>query len=121
MIRTIKVMLRPNNVQRTKLFECAGCARFAYNWALNYQQLNYDIGNDFLSDSELRKIFTGLKKQEKYRWLSDYSNNIAKQAIKDACDAYVRFFKGLAKYPRFKSKHHSKPSFYVDTCKIRFT
>lgn len=121
MIRTIKVMLRPNNVQRTRLFECAGCARFAYNWALNYQQLNYEIGNDFLRDGELRKIFTELKKQEKYRWLGDYSNNITKQAIKDACDAYVRFFKGLAKYPRFKSKRRSRPGFYVDTDKIRFT
>lgn len=121
MIRTIKVMLRPNNVQRTKLFECAGCARFAYNWALNYQQLNYEIGNDFLRDGELRRIFTQLKTQDDYRWLSAYSNDIAKQAIKDACDAYLRFFKGLAKYPRFKSKRRSKPSFYVDTCKIRFT
>ena len=121
MIRTIKVMLRPNNVQRTKLFECAGCARFAYNWALNYQQLNYEIGNDFLRDGELRRIFTQIKTQDGYRWLGDYSNNIAKQAIKDACDAYVRFFKGLAKYPRFKSKRRSKPSFYVDTYKIRFT
>ena len=121
MIRTIKVMLCPNNVQRTKLFECAGCARFAYNWALNYQRLNYELGNDFLHDGELRKVFTKLKQQEGYRWLNDYSNNIAKQAIKDACNAYLCFFKGLAKYPHFKSKRRSKPSFYVDTAKIRFT
>ena len=121
MVRTIKVMLHPNNFQRTKLFECAGCARFAYNWALNYQQINYEIGNDFLRDGELRKIFTKLKKQERYRWLNDYSNNITKQAIKDACDAYVRFFNCVSKYPRFKSKRRSRPSFYVDTAKIRFT
>lgn len=121
MIKTIKVMLLPNNKQRSKLFECAGCARFAYNWALNYEQCNYEIGNDFLHDSDLRKILTELKTQEKYSWLNDYSNNIAKQAIKDACDAYLRFFKGLAKYPRFKSKRRTKPSFYIDTCKIRFT
>ena len=61
MIKTIKVMLCPNNKQRTKLFECAGTARFAYNWALGYQQMNYDIGNDFLSDCDLRKILTHLK------------------------------------------------------------
>lgn len=114
-------MLCPNNKQRTKLFECAGTARFAYNWALNYQQMNYDIGNDFLSDCDLRKTFTKLKQKDKFKWINDYSNNITKQAIKDACNLYKNFFKGLAKYPKFKSKRKSKPSFYVDTCKIQFT
>ena len=114
-------MLCPNNKQRTKLFECAGTARFAYNWALNYQQMNYDIGNDFLSDCDLRKTFTKLKQKDKFKWINDYSNNIMKQAIKDACNLYKNFFKGLAKYPKFKSKRKSKPSFYVDTCKIQFT
>ena len=121
MIKTLKVMLCPNNKQRTKLFECAGTARFAYNWALNYQQMNYDIGNDFLSDCDLRKTFTKLKQKDKFKWINDYSNNITKQAIKDACNSYKNFFKGLAKYPKFKSKRKSKPSFYVDTCKIQFT
>lgn len=114
-------MLCPSNKQRTKLFECAGTARFAYNWALNYQQMNYDIGNDFLSDCDLRKTFTKLKRKDKFKWINDYSNNITKQAIKDACNSYKNFFKGLAKYPKFKSKRKSKPSFYVDTCKIQFT
>ena len=114
-------MLCPNNKQRTKLFECAGTARFAYNWALNYQQMNYDIGNDFLSDCDLRKTFTKLKQKDRFKWINDYSNNITKQAIKDACNLYKNFFKGLAKYPKFKSKRKSKPSFYVDTCKIQFT
>ena len=114
-------MLCPNNKQRTKLFECAGTARFAYNWALNYQQMNYDIGNDFLSDCDLRKTFTKLKRKDKFKWINDYSNNITKQAIKDACNLYKNFFKGLAKYPKFKSKRKSKPSFYVDTFKIQFT
>jgi len=49
------------------------------------------------------------------------SNNVTKQAIKDACKAYKKFFKGLTKYPRFKSKKKSRPSFYIDTDKIRFT
>lgn len=122
MIKTMKVMLCPNNKQRTKLFECAVVARFVYNWALGYQQTNYDIGNDFMSDCELRKVLTLLKSTNpKFEWLSHYSNNIAKQAVKDACKAYLNFFKGVSKYPKFKSKRKTKPSFYVDTSKIRFT
>lgn len=122
MIKTIKVMLCPNNKQKTKLFECAGTARFAYNWALSYQQMNYDIGNDFISDCDLRKILTYLKtNNDKFKWLNHYSNNIAKQAVKDACTAYKKFFSGIAKYPKFKSKRKSKPSFYADTSTIKFT
>lgn len=121
MIKTIKVMLLPNNKQRSKLFANAGIARFAYNWALGYEQMNYEIGNNFMSDCDLRKIFTQLKKKDKFKWLNDYSNNTTKQAIKDACNSYKNFFKGLSKYPKFKSKRKSKPSFYVDNCKIQFT
>ena len=34
MVKAIKVMLIPNNVQKTKMFQYAGASRFAYNWAL---------------------------------------------------------------------------------------
>ena len=59
----------------------------------------------------LRKELTVLKQSEEYAWLYDVSNNIAKQAIKDACEAYKRFFKGLADKPRFKSRRKAKLSF----------
>ena len=34
MVKAIKAMLIPNNVQKTKMFQYAGASRFAYNWAL---------------------------------------------------------------------------------------
>ena len=121
MIKTIKVQLRPNNKQLTKLFQYAGCSRFAYNWTLAREQENYELDGKFLSDNELRKEFTQLKKQGDYKWLNKISNNVTKQAIKDACNSYKRFFKGQSKYPKFKSKKHSKQSFYQDNVKIQFT
>ena len=113
--------LSPNNKQLTKLFQYAGCARFAYNWAITREQENYKQGGEFLSDSKLRKEFTQLKKLEKYKWLNEVSNDVTKQAIKDACNAYRRFFKGQCKYPNFKSKRRSTLSFYQDNVKIQFT
>ena len=121
MIETIKVQLRPNNKQLTKLFQYAGCSRFAYNWTISREQENYKQGNKFLQDGELRKEFTQLKQQENYKWLNKISNNVTKQAIKDACNSYKIFFKGQSKYPKFKSKKRSKPSFYQDSVKIKFT
>ena len=114
-------MLIPNNKQKTKLFQYANTARFAYNWALEKEQKNYEDGGKFLSDGELRKEFTQLKKTDEYLWLNKISNNVTKQAIKDACDAYKRFFKGLAKFPKFKSRKFSMPSFYQDNVKIQFS
>lgn len=121
MIKSFKVMLLPNNKQLTKLFQYAGTSRFAYNWAIAKQQDNYKQGCKFLSDNILRKEFTKLKQQKEFEWLNDISCNVPKQAIKDACDSYVKFFKGLSKFPKFKSKRKSKPSFYQDSFKIKFT
>lgn len=121
MIKTMKIMLLPNNKQRSRLFRCAGAARFAFNWALAYEKDNYANGGSFLSDGELRKKLTELKKTDNFKWLNDYSNNITKQAIKDACIAYCNFFKKQCNFPRFKSRKKSNPSFYVDTDKIQFS
>ena len=114
-------MLLPNNQQKTKLFQYAYTARFAYNWTLGRQKENYENGGKFISDGELRKEFTQLKKTEEYKWLNDVSNNVTKQAIKDACDSYKKFFRGYTKFPRFKSRKHSTPKFYQDNVKIQFT
>ena len=121
MITSIKVRLHPNKKQLTKLFQYAGCARFAYNWAINREQENYKQGNKFLFNNDLRKEFTQLKKHRDYKWLNDISNNVPKQAIKDACNTYKRFFKGRCGYPKFKNKKRSTQSFYQDTNKIQFT
>ena len=121
MIKTIRVMLIPNNKQKTKLFQYANTARFAYNWALGREQENYKNGGKFISDGDLRKEFTQLKKTDDYAWLNNVSNNVTKQAIKDACEAYRDFFKGYTKFPRFKSKKHSVQKFYQDNVKIQFT
>ena len=121
MIKTLKIMLLPNNKQKIKLFQYSDASRFAYNWAISKEQVNYKNGGKFISDIDLRKEFTQLKKTFEYTWLNDISNNVTKQAIKDACGAYKKFFKGCAKHPKFKSKKRSTPSFYQDNIKIKFT
>lgn len=121
MIKTIRVMLLPNNKQQTKMFQYANTARFAYNWALEREQENYKNGGNFKFDGELRKEFTQLKKTDEYLWLNNVSNNVTKQAIKDACEAYKRFFEGYSNFPKFKSRKKSVLSFYQDSVKIQFS
>ena len=118
MLLAIKVRLYPTKEQEQKLWQSVGTARYVYNWSLSKQEENYKNGGKFIKDTDLRKELTQLKKSE-LSWLNEVSNNVAKQAVKDACNAYKRFFNGLASKPRFKSRKKSKPSFYNDTSKLK--
>ncbi|OAA90039.1 RNA-guided endonuclease InsQ/TnpB family protein [Clostridium ljungdahlii] len=119
MILAKKVRIIPNIEQEQQLWKSVGTARFIYNWTLARQQENYKNGCKFINDGDLRKEITLMKQTEEYCWLNEVSNNVAKQAVKDACNAYKRFFKGLADKPRFKSRRKSKPSFYNDNIKLK--
>ena len=118
MILALKIKLHPTRVQEQKMWQSVGTARYVYNWTLARQQENFKIGGKFIKEGDLRKEITQLKKS-KLSWLNDVSNNVAKQAVKDACDSYGRFFKGLAGMPKFKSRKKSKPSFYNDNVKLK--
>lgn len=113
-----KIRLYPTEEQEQKLWQSVGTARFIYNWTLNRQEESYKNGGKFIKDSDLRKEITRLKK-DKLSWLNEVSNNVAKQSVKDCCNAYKNFFKGLVDKPKFKSRKKSKPSFYNDTCKLK--
>lgn len=118
MILSKKVRLYPTSEQEQKMWQSVGTARFIYNWTLNRQEENYKSGVKFLSDNELRKEITQLKKNE-FAWLNQVSNNVTKQAVKDCCKAYKNFFNRKAKKPKFKSRKKSKPSFYNDNDKLK--
>ena len=121
MIKTYKIKLKPNNKQQTKMLQFCGAKRFAYNWTLVKQEENYKNGGKFIKDSELRKEFTVLRNSKEYEWLKDVSSDVPKQAIKDACLAYKRFFKGQSKHPKFKTKKNNIQSFYQDNFKIQIS
>ena len=117
-MKTFKTKLKLNNKQRTRLFENAGVSRFAYNLTLEIQETNYKNGGKFLSDCDVRKMIT-VRKQEDLAWLYSYDCDIVKQAVKDACKAYKKFFNKQAKKPKFKSAKLTKPSFYIDGIKLK--
>lgn len=119
MILAKKVRIIPSIEQEQKLWQSAGTARFIYNWTLIRQENNYKNGGKFISNNDLRKEITVMKQTEEFKWLNNVSNNVAKQAVKDACEAFKRFFEGVSDKPKFKSRRKSKPSFYNDTGKLK--
>lgn len=126
MIRAKKVRLRPTEVQEKQLWQSAGTARWVFNWVLKMQETNHRFGGTFISNNDLRKHITKMKKRPKYIWLNHVSNNIAKQAVKDACNAYKKWFDSMSgktrlkvEKPRFKSRKRSKPAFFNDNVKLK--
>lgn len=119
MILSKKVRLKPTPEQEQKLWQSVGTSRFIYNYTLAKQEENYKNGGKFISDNNIRKELTILKQTDEYKWLNEVSNNVAKQAVKDACNAYKRYFKKQAGKPKFKSRRTSKPSFYNDCHKLK--
>ena len=107
-----KTKLKLNNQEKTLMRQCAGYSRWLWNWGLNFKQKVYDEGIK-LTKSQLRKYYTNYIKPN-YPWQSTLSSKIYQYAFINLDDAYKRFYKGLAKYPRFKKKGRSVNSFTID-------
>lgn len=116
MIKGYKIRLIPTLEQEILIKKSIGVSRFIYNWCLDKELKS----NKFIKDNDLRKELTKLKKTEDYSWLSEVGSNVIKQAAKDLCNAYKRFFKHLSNKPKFKKKGLNN-SFYVNYESIKKT
>lgn len=61
----------------------------------------------------LSRDLTALKKQPETEWLKAVDSQLLQQALKDGDRAFQNFFERRARYPRFKSRKRSQPSFRI--------
>lgn len=115
-----KIRLLPTKEQEELLWKSAGCSRFIYNWALTKQIENYNNGNKFIKDTELKKEMTLLKKEKDYKFLNEVGCNVLKHSITDLYLAYKKFFNKKSSFPRYKTRK-SNISFYVNYETMRKT
>lgn len=116
-----KIRLKPTDKQEELFWKSANVARWSYNYFLAEQEkcyakylANNKQGQYFIKETETRKYINNVLKPNTHTWLKEVSSNVMKQGIKDANEAYQRYFKGLTNKPKFKKKFKSKPSFYVN-------
>ena len=120
MIISKKIRLLPTNEQEIMFRKSAGVARWAYNYYIATCEKNYKDYQNGLRDiphtneGEVRKYINNTLKKTTHTWLSEVSSNVMKQAVINADVSYKRYFQKLSNKPKFKSKHKSKPSFYVN-------
>lgn len=124
MLRGMKIALDLTDEQVQQMWKSAGVARWSYNYAITRDRehyLNYLEDNTLpktLTEGQIRKELTVLKNTT-HPWLKEVGSNVIKQAVRDWNDAKIRFFKGLGKAPKYKSRNISKPSFYVNYESLR--
>ena len=124
MLRGMKIALDLTDEQEQQMWKSVGVARWSYNYAITRDRehyFNYLEDNTLsktLTEGQIRKELTVLKNTT-HPWLKEVGSNVIKQAVKDWNDARNRFFKGLDKAPKYKSRNTSKPSFYVNYESLR--
>lgn len=78
------------------------------------QKRRYEAGEKHMSAFDMNYYLTTVKKQEEYKWLYEVNSKTLQRSCADLASAYNNFFSKRAKFPRFKSKKRSKPSFPVN-------
>ena len=87
----------PNKEQEELINKNIGCVRFVFNHFLAQSK-----DDKYLSYSKFAAQLPKLKKE--YNWLREVDSISLQQSLKDLAKAFKRFFKGLAGFPKFKSK-----------------
>ena len=110
--KTYRFELRPTQDQKVLLDKHFGCVRFVYNHFLNERKEQYQANKKSDNYYAQSKTLTELKKQEETVWLKEVNSQSLQFALRCLDTAYVNFFRGNAKFPRFKSRKN-KNSFTV--------
>ena len=113
------VRLYPMQEQDVLMRKHIGSQRYIYNWGLAKNKELYELDKKKYSTTELGKLLTQYKKEEEVSWLNEVSNATLKETLRNLEKAYGTFFKGGG-FPKFKSKRHSKSTFYSRYEKLKF-
>ena len=110
--RTYKFELQPTKEQKILLDKHFGCIRYVYNFFLDQKKVQYQSNKKSDNYYKQAATLTELKKNEETIWLKEVNSQSLQFALRCLDTAYVNFFRGNAKFPRFKSKKN-KNSFTI--------
>jgi putative transposase len=107
-----KVRLYPTDDQKQALAKAFGSVRWVWNYCLELNNQAYKETGKGISGMQLKKQLPILKKKEETAWLKETYSQCLQQSVLNLSRAFINFFEGRAKFPRFKSRH-GKQSFNI--------
>jgi putative transposase len=108
-----KFRLEPTKEQEQEFFRFAGCRRFVWNWALERKNAVYKETGQGIYYNALAAELVPLKKQSETAFLSECHRQVLQQTLRDLDKAFVNFFEGRARLPKFKSRRRTSNSFRI--------
>lgn len=111
MTKGFKIRIYPTKEQEQQMWQHIGACRYVWNYMLAYQQAAYERGEKHLSGFDMINLLKPLKNDGEHEWLYGISSASLQRTCRDLDEAYKRFFKKSAGFPKFKSRKRSKPSF----------
>ena len=96
-----KYRIYPNNEQKEYFAKCFGCVRFFYNKSLN------DM-NDIYKATKKYEDITPATYKEDYPFLKEVDSLALSNAQINRNAAFKAFFRGTAKFPKYKSKKNDQ-------------
>ncbi|MFP4008735.1 MAG: RNA-guided endonuclease InsQ/TnpB family protein [Spirulinaceae cyanobacterium] len=116
MLRATKYRIYPTPEQKQHLAQSFGCCRFAWNYALNLTNETYKATGKGLSRLAIQKEITNLKKE--YEWMKEPYSQCLQVIALNLSRAFISFFEGRGRYPRFKAKHLKQSISYPQNVKV---
>jgi putative transposase len=98
--------------QEQKANQTIGVCRYVYNLYLETAQKHYKETKKHLSGFDFSKWLNNVHTKQTDQWIKDVSSKAVKQAIMNGDRAFKNFFKGIAKFPRFKKKKNEDVKAY---------
>ena len=121
MLKAYKYRIYPNREQQVLIERHFGCSRFVFNWALALQKRYYAMFGKSLSRTKIQSHLVKKKKKARFAWLSEVNSQSLLNALLNVHTAFTNFFKGQAKFPRFKSKKIPQRSYQCPQhCTVNF-
>ncbi|WP_288883373.1 RNA-guided endonuclease TnpB family protein [Pedobacter panaciterrae] len=102
--KTYLFALRPTKEQEDLLNKHLGCARFVFNHFLNERIEQYKEEKKSSNYYQQAASMTQLKKKVETQWLKEVNSQSLQAALRNLDTAFLNFFRGHARFPRFKSK-----------------
>ncbi|WP_093592918.1 RNA-guided endonuclease InsQ/TnpB family protein [Lentzea waywayandensis] len=103
----------PTPDQAAALNRVFGCVRLAWNKTLSERQLRYRTEGVRTSYRETDCALTAWKRTEELAFLSEVSSVPLQQTLRHQHTAFVNFFAGRTRYPRFKSRVGRQSAHYT--------
>lgn len=110
MLKAYKYRLCPNKKQKELIQKTFGCCRFVYNNTLAYRKELYEIQKKSMSKIDCNNYVNQVLKKE-YSWLKEVDKFALTNSVHNMDNAYQKFFKEKAGFPKFKSKKNNKKSY----------